>query len=467
MSIRAVFATLAALLLVAAAASVATLLGVMINQSQATSVWTASAHSIQTAQDLELSLLRLNRLRLREDGDREADEARARRLQLAMNADLDLEARSARSAAERRLVGQTADAAHAYAAVPAASPLVERRLADALDKVDDLVAYDVAATEAAEQQALGRYRAAADVASGAAVLLIIGVAVSLVSLQRIAVRPLTHLRGCIEAFAGGNEHVRAACAGPTETRAIAVAFNGMADRLVAHRARERTFIAGVAHDLRTPLSALRVATEIAAHDETWADAARAQRVARVVAHQVSFLERMATDLLDDTMLQAGRLHLDASLCDLRQVAEAVVDVFRAQPLSHRIDLAVGADPVWVNGDVARLQQVMTNLVSNAVRYSPEGSTVSVRITAETSHARLDVADEGPGIPESERGRIFEAFQRGARERSSTPGAGLGLALTLHIVKAHAGTVAVDSGPSGGTTFTVRLPQAAAGDVPLT
>jgi signal transduction histidine kinase len=456
MSIRLMFATLAALLLIAASASVATLVGLMMHQSRATAGWTASAHSIQTAQDLEVDLLRLHRLRLRDGVDHGVDAVQSRALQVAMNADLDAAARGSRSDAERRLVRDTADVVHAYAALPLTSPVVERSLADALDKVGDLVAYDVAAAEAAEQYALGGDRAAADVAGGAAVLLVLGVAISLVSLQRIGVRPLSHLRDCIESFAAGNESVRAALTGPAETRAIASAFNGMADRLVAHRASERTFIAGVAHDLRTPLSALRVATEIASHDETWTDTARAQRVARVVAHQVSFLERMATDLLDETMLQAGLLHLDICRCDLRLVGEAGLEVFRAQPLQHAIDLDAGPDPVWVDGDVARLQQVVTNLVSNAIKYSPAGSRVVVRIGADAGLARVAVADQGPGIAAGDRERIFDAFHRGAGHRSTTPGTGLGLALTLHIVKAHGGTIAVDNGSGGGTTFTVTL-----------
>ena len=459
MSMRLAVASMAVVLLVAAAASTAAVVRLLTNASEAAAIRTASAHAIQTAQDLELNLLRLNRLRLRDGGDREADAAQDRAIESALTVDLAEEARLSRTNTERRLADATTDAAHAYLALPTPSPLSERRLADALASVGQLVSYDAAAAEAGEAQVSGRYRAAADFASAASLLLIVGVAVTLVSLQRFAVRPLTELRGCIESFAAGHDSVRAAAAGPVETRAIAAAFNTMADRLVEHRARERTFIAGVAHDLRTPLNALRLAADLASRDETWSDTARAQRVALVVARQVSALERMTGDLLDDTMLLAGRLQMDTRLCDLRQVVETVLDMYRAQPLMHALEFEGAPTAVWVLADAGRLQQVVTNLVSNALKYSPPESPVRVQVRAEPDRARIDVIDGGPGIAPADRDRIFDAFQRGRHHAGSTPGAGLGLALARRIVEAHNGSIALDGSIPGRTVFTVRLPLA--------
>jgi signal transduction histidine kinase len=235
----------------------------------------------------------------------------------------------------------------------------------------------------------------------------------------------------------------------------------MASTLERHRVNQLTFLAGVAHDLRSPLSALRTSAELLRRGDSLPPGQR-DRVAGVVQRQTDLLERMVGDLLDAARIEAGELELRLEDCDLSRIAEEVVELHRAsaatdQAATHQIVLRGADEPVMIHADPTRLAQVLTNLVGNAVKYSPDGGVITVTIATDEERVTVSVSDEGMGISEQDAGRIFEPFRRVGSGRHTLPGAGLGLSVVRRIVESHAGVVRVQSRIGAGSTFEVALP----------
>ena len=208
----------------------------------------------------------------------------------------------------------------------------------------------------------------------------------------------------------------------------------------------------VSHDLRTPLATIRaVATDLrsgAPHDEE----TRAELL-ETVADEAERLDRLVANLLSMSRIEAGALHPERQAVD---VEELVLDrVRRLAPLFRqiRVQVEIPPDLPLVDADYTMLDQVVTNLLENAARHAPPTSTVRIDARALTGAVELEVSDEGIGVPEFERERIFEPFHHGEGSRSS----GLGLAICRAVAEAHGGTIRVDRTPGGGATFIVRMP----------
>ena len=246
----------------------------------------------------------------------------------------------------------------------------------------------------------------------------------------------------------------------TEVGQLGSALNRMLDHIAAalstrqaSETRVRQFVADASHELRTPLAAIRGYTELAQRVGDDSDA-----VAHAMSRVQSETERM-THLVEDLLLLArldsGR-PLERESVDLSRVAvDAVSDAHVAGP-DHQWELDLPEEPVIVLGDAARLHQVLTNLLANARVHTSPGTVVTTRLESDGTHAALSVCDNGPGIPEQLQSEVFERFARGDTSRSRKGGStGLGLAIVSAVVKAHSGTITLDSAP-GHTDFTVRL-----------
>jgi two-component system OmpR family sensor kinase len=217
----------------------------------------------------------------------------------------------------------------------------------------------------------------------------------------------------------------------------------------------RQFLADASHELRTPLATIQGYAELSQRRGASDEQALRHAMSKVEVES----ERMA-ELVDDLLLlarlDAGR-RLDESEVDVtRLVVEAVNDA-RVLDGERRWRLSIPDDPVSVRGDAQRLHQVVTNLLSNARRHTPPGTTVSVSASARNDGgAEIRVGDDGPGLPDALRGHEFDRFTRGDSSRTrASGGAGLGLSIVKAIVDAHGGSVRVDSAP-GDTVFTITL-----------
>lgn len=282
-------------------------------------------------------------------------------------------------------------------------------------------------------------------------------------LTRWLASPLLRLESTANAFARGDHTARAELWGSRETRAVAKAFNRMADdveRTVQElRAEERLksrFVSDVSHELRSPLTAIRgMAETLAEGDVAPADA---DRFLNTIVREADRLARLADDLLTLQRIEGATGELPIRRVDLGEVAARAISAMEHLVESRNVAVELSGKGPAVLGDPDRLQQVVANLLDNASRVMKDGGTIRVIIGSEGDSATVSVLDQGPGIGSEDLPRIFDRFYRAepGRERSKG-GAGLGLAIVKAIVDRHAGRIEAAARPEGGARFTVYLP----------
>ncbi len=221
----------------------------------------------------------------------------------------------------------------------------------------------------------------------------------------------------------------------------------------------RDFVANVGHELKTPVGALALlaeATQGAADDpET------VQRFAARMTHEADRLAKLVRELIDLSRLQGAEPLPELAPVQVHTVVAEAVDRTRLAAAAKGIELAVGEQPgLVVRGVEAQLATAVTNMLANAVAYSPEGTKIAIGTRARSGFAEIAVTDSGIGIPRADRARVFERFYRVDQSRASaTGGTGLGLAIVKHVATNHGGSVTVWSEEGLGSTFTLRLPLA--------
>ncbi len=225
----------------------------------------------------------------------------------------------------------------------------------------------------------------------------------------------------------------------------------------ANRAKDN-FLGTVSHELRNPLNSILLWATALLRDHALSENAR--RGITAIERAVRVQGQLIEDLLDISRIESGRLRLDVQTVDLAEVVKAGVESMRAAAEAKSISLQEILDPRVdsIAGDPGRLQQVVWNLVSNAVKFTPKGGKIQVRLERINSHVEIIVADTGQGIEPASLGSVFERFWQGEESGQSRHGVGLGLSIVKELVSLHGGTVVAHSeGPGKGSTFTVRLP----------
>jgi signal transduction histidine kinase len=235
----------------------------------------------------------------------------------------------------------------------------------------------------------------------------------------------------------------------------------MAQALQQQREHQLAFVAAVAHDLRNPLAAMKAGVDVLVSQRPVLEPHR--QMMSLVSRQIDILVRMISDLLDAARVEAGHFSINASLCDARDLASQSVELFRGTSPLHDLQLHLPDTPLPLRCDALRIGQVLNNLVSNAIKYSPRGGPVIVTVRRGHERVTIDVADQGPGIPPEDRALIFEPFKRSPGSESGIPGVGLGLSVAKRIVEAHGGRIELQSAVGRGATFSVVLPVATAPD----
>jgi CheY-like chemotaxis protein/nitrogen-specific signal transduction histidine kinase len=224
----------------------------------------------------------------------------------------------------------------------------------------------------------------------------------------------------------------------------------------ADRAKDE-FIAMVSHELRNPIAALSSASRLLEMVDPGSDAARHAR--EVISRQTKHTARLIEDLLDTSRVVMGKAYLQPEVFDLAAVASSLVETWRSagRLSNHRVTLTTS--PVWIRADRSRVEQILSNLLDNALKFSPEGSECTLSAAREGSHAVLSVADQGPGLTPEMMPRVFDLFVQGSQGLArKSGGMGIGLALVKRLTELQGGTVAVASeGDGKGAVFTVRFP----------
>ncbi|CAN5349061.1 hypothetical protein BH10PSE1_BH10PSE1_31490 [soil metagenome] len=277
------------------------------------------------------------------------------------------------------------------------------------------------------------------------------------ALERGLIRQMEARRSAGDAFpvdvALGAMHL------PTGTHIVAV-IRDVSERKRIEQLKDE-FVSTVSHELRTPLTSIAGSLGLLAGGAAGPLPDKAGRLIQIAHANSQRLVRLINDILDIEKIESGKLRLDLAPLDLRDIAERSIDGVRgyAEELGVSLSLAKG-EPAPVRGDADRLIQVVTNLLSNASKFSPSGGVVTVTVDPETRLARLSVTDHGPGIPDAFRARIFSKFaQADGSDTRAKGGTGLGLAIAREITERHGGRLWFESAPGEGSTFHLDLPLA--------
>jgi signal transduction histidine kinase len=364
-------------------------------------------------------------------------------------------------AEEAALVGQLRPTIEAAIEGPDPQPMSPVTLGTLLRDVQKLVDLNVAQAEARIDAVVKKEQAANAVALAIMTVMAVLVAGLGWTVRNRVLGPLRDLRSAIRGVGSTAAALApSATQGVVEIEEIRSSLDDMAARLEESRKTQLRFLAGVAHDLRNPLSALSMSIALMrdgrATDDK--DDAEFDMLSQLVMRQVKMLERMIGDLLDTASVEAGSLTLRRSEIDVVELARDVVKLFQTASALHTLVLdCEGAESVRCHCDPTRIGQVLTNLISNAIKYSPDGGVVSVTFRRDGARAVISVADHGIGIAPEDLGRVFEPFSRTAASRDRFPGVGLGLSVARKLAVAHGGDLTVQSTRGKGSVFTLVLP----------
>jgi signal transduction histidine kinase len=272
----------------------------------------------------------------------------------------------------------------------------------------------------------------------------------------ISILVLMRLFGILRALERLRERERSARADAEQAQMLLAMQN---DQLVEADKLKDEFVALISHDLRTPLTSIIGYVELSLEDVQPPLDDERRGYLKIVSRSSERLLRLVDDLLFVARLQAGRLILERSDLDLCTIAEQATQEARPRAEAKQLELEfVGAKPVMLEGDKGRLFQLLDNLISNAIKFTPEGGRVEVCVAPEGSVAVLEVSDTGIGLGPDEAELVFDRFFRSSRVvAQQVPGTGLGLFIARAIVDAHGGTISASTREGGGTTFHVGLP----------
>ncbi|MBE0680842.1 MAG: HAMP domain-containing histidine kinase [Anaerolineales bacterium] len=248
--------------------------------------------------------------------------------------------------------------------------------------------------------------------------------------------------------------------GPHEVQELTRAFNAMIARMQASQRSQREFVANVSHELKTPLTSIQGFAQ-AILDGTADSNESRQQAAQVIYTESGRMHRLVLDLLDLARLDAGTADMTMSPVHLQALLSAVAEKFspQLQRAGVNIEVKVLPDLPTVTADGDRMAQVFTNLVDNALKFTPRDGLITMQAAVLNNEIQVSVTDSGTGIPEEAQAKIFTRFYQAdpARRGGEKHGAGLGLAIAREIVLAHGGRISVRSGLGEGTTFDVFLP----------
>jgi signal transduction histidine kinase len=220
------------------------------------------------------------------------------------------------------------------------------------------------------------------------------------------------------------------------------------------RTERASILATISHDVKNPLAVILGSARVATRDRGGDNARVFQRIESAALQAASLVDQLS----DLHSLDGSGIALECQPADLRRTVEAAKDQMEAIARGHALRYTAPSESVMVDYDERRIQRVLQNLIGNAIKYSPDGGDIDINIRADGSNAAISIRDHGIGIPEAERGRVFERGYR-ANGVGAIPGSGLGLFISSEILKRHGGSIACRAADGRGTVFEVRLPLA--------
>lgn len=275
---------------------------------------------------------------------------------------------------------------------------------------------------------------------------------------RVIASPIEKMIQLVLAFSRGDFNVKIKDDANDEIGQLAVAFNDMAAKINQVDDQRRKFVSNVSHELRTPLTSLKIISETLLHQKTWEEGVYREFMSDI-DNEVSRLNRIIDSLLYLVDLERAELVVELQVTYLNYIVQNVVKKLKPLSAQKQIHIEIeNKDRIQLYVDQGKIQQCLINLISNAIKYTPDGGKIFVSIYKEYAMACISIRDTGFGIPEKDLPHIFDRFYRvdSARART-TGGSGLGLSIAKQIVTLHGGEIVVASQLNVGTTFVIKLP----------
>lgn len=271
-------------------------------------------------------------------------------------------------------------------------------------------------------------------------------------------RPIKQVNQAIRRLGDGKFDEPAVVKGPRDLEQLGERLNWLRQRLLDLEQEKTKFLQHISHELKTPLTVIREGAELM-NEQVVGDLNTQQReIAGILRENSLQLQKLIEDLLNFSMVRSHSSRLVRTQLELGGIIRDVLDDHKVALLSHKLDLRTSIQKLKMRGDKQKLRILVDNLVSNAIKYSPDGSPLWVFLFKRDDRAIIEVADSGPGIPVAERERVFEAFYQGASARKGhVRGTGLGLSIAREYAQAHGGKIALLDTGKAGARFQVELP----------
>jgi two-component system sensor histidine kinase GlrK len=271
-------------------------------------------------------------------------------------------------------------------------------------------------------------------------------------------RPIKQVDQAIRRLGDGKFDEPAVVIGPRDLEQLGERLNWLRQRLLDLEQEKTKFLQHISHELKTPLTAIREGAELL-NEQIVGDLNTQQREITGILRENSLqLQKLIEDLLNFSILRTRSSSLFRKRLELGKIIRGVLDDYKVALLSRKLDLRTSMQPVRLRGDKQKLRIMVDNLVSNAIKYSPDGSPLWILLFKRDDRAIIEVADNGPGIPVEERERVFDAFYQGeSADKAHVRGTGLGLSIAREYAQAHGGTITVLNTGKTGARFQVELP----------
>jgi two-component system sensor histidine kinase GlrK len=271
-------------------------------------------------------------------------------------------------------------------------------------------------------------------------------------------RPIKQVDRAIRYLGDGNFSEIPVVRGPRDLEQLGERLNWLRDRLLELEREKTKFLQHVSHELKTPLTAIRESAELM-NEQVVGDLNNQQReIVEILRDNSIQLQKLIEDLLNFSILRSRASGMSYNRVEMKKVIEDVLDDHKVALMSRNVNLQKSLKPVNVEGDREKLRILVDNLVSNAIKYSPDDSPLWVKLYEMNKRAFIEVTDSGPGIPDTERDRVFEAFYQGKpAEKGHISGTGLGLSIAREYAHAHGGDISVVKSREAGACLQVVLP----------
>jgi two-component system sensor histidine kinase GlrK len=368
---------------------------------------------------------------------------------------------------ELAAVERQADAIHQAIArngpTPQLSPILTREFAALNERAQSLVVLGDAVIDEGIEQLRTQAVQARNSVFWLMIALVPTAILLIASFTFLIAKPITQVSSSIRALGEGNFAKPIHIQGPGDMVRLGEQLDWLRERLVTLEAQKTRFLQHISHELKTPLTALREGSDLLHSGVVGNLNAEQREITRILQENSIELRKLIEGLLNYSVVHAQTSYLDAKIVPLKDVVKRAVNDRKLAIVAKNLRIELNCEHVTAYCDEEKIRVVLDNLLSNAVKFSPERGLVSIKLYTEHGDAVFEVFDEGPGIPEPEREKVFEAFYRGTDTPiAAIKGSGLGLSIVKEYVTLHRGRIDILEGP--GAHFIIRFPRRKGGDV---